>query len=281
MVSTLPRIDHLVIDVRDRMDEAENVFRSLGFQLTQCSRHSLGSFNRLAVLESDYLELLGMNAQSSAVRGDIARFPVGLNGLVFAMDHADSLASELQSKSVPVEEPLAFSRTVNLPAGNREASFRVVRLPAGAVTFGRVYFCQHLTPELVWRREWQQHANGAASIRSVTIAVRNPRATGNVFREMFGPESLREGSGGAWELAAENVRIEFVPQEEVGRRLGHAAPDPAGRDDYMAALGIRVNSLSQAARALQAGRIAGIRVEPQRILVPAIHAMNVALEFME
>jgi hypothetical protein len=98
---------------------------------------------------------------------------------------------------------------------------------------------------------------------------------------MFGPDSVREEPGGAWELAAGAAHIEFVPRGEVTRRLGDAAPDPAGRNDYMAAVSIRTHSLSQAAGALQAGGIDSFRVEPHRIVVPAIHAMNVALEFTE
>ena len=281
MAFTVPRLDHLVIDVRDRLDEAGKVFRSLGFQLTGRSRHTLGSLNHLAVFDSDYLELLGMDAEAPVVRADIARFPVGLNGLVFATDEADSVFSALQTSGVSVEEPVAFSRTVNLAEGNREASFRVVRLRAGTFSFGRVYFCQHLTPELVWRSEWQRHANGSLAIRQVTIAARDARASALIFREMFGPDSVREGQGGAWELSAGAVHIEFVTREEVTRRLGDAAPDPAGRENYMAAVSIRTHSLSQAAQALQEGGIAGLRMEPHRIVVPAIHAMNVALEFTE
>jgi hypothetical protein len=281
MAFTVPRLDHLVIDVRDRMDEAEKVFRSLGFQLTARSRHTLGSFNRLAVFDSNYLELLGMDAEAPSARADIARFPVGLNGLVFAADEADSVYSAMQTNGVPVEEPVAFSRTVKLAEGNREAKFRVVRLPAGTVSFGRVYFCEHRTPELVWRREWQQHENGALAIRRVIIAVRDAHASMLLFRDMFGSDCVRVRPGGAWELRAGDVHIEFVLQEDVTRQLGDAAPDPAGRDDYMAAVSIRTGSLSQATRALQAGGIDRLRLEPLRILVPANQAMNVALEFTE
>ena len=55
----VPRIDHVVVDVRDRIDEAERRYRALGFNLTQRGRHSLGSVNHLAMLDPDYVELLG------------------------------------------------------------------------------------------------------------------------------------------------------------------------------------------------------------------------------
>jgi len=77
------------------------------------------------------------------------------------------------------------------------------------------------------------------------------------------------------------VQVALLTPQELSRQLGDAAPDPAGRADYMAALTIRTASLAQAARVLQAGGISRARVEPQRILVPAADAMNVALEFVE
>src|SRR5262249_34475828 len=52
-------LDHVVIDVRDEMDEATRIYRALGFQLTPIGRHSLGTINHLAMFESNYLELLG------------------------------------------------------------------------------------------------------------------------------------------------------------------------------------------------------------------------------
>ena len=281
MEFTIPRLDHVVVDVRDRMDEAVRVYNSIGFQFTERGRHTLGSINHLAVFDADYLELLGVEENARTVRADILGFPVGLNGLVFATDRPDKLFSELQTCGIPVEEPVTFTRPVNLAGGNADAKFRVVRLRAGTIPHGRVYFCHHLTRDLVWRPEWRRHANGATSLSRVIIAVRDPAASSGIFKRMFGPDTVRPGTDGGWMLAAGTVQIELIPPDELARRLGDAMPDPAGRADYMAALSIRTASLSQAARVLQAGGISRVQIEPQRILVPAAEAMNVALEFVE
>ena len=34
---------------------------------------------------------------------------------------------------------------------------------------GRVYFCEHLTPELVFRSEWQSHPNGAEGLSALHL----------------------------------------------------------------------------------------------------------------
>jgi hypothetical protein len=49
MPSPAPVLDHVVIDVRDRIDEAMRCFSALGFQLTPRGRHTSGSVNHIAM----------------------------------------------------------------------------------------------------------------------------------------------------------------------------------------------------------------------------------------
>ena len=281
MVISQPRVDHLVLDTRDRLEEAGRVYRSLGFHLTERGRHTLGSINQLAVFESDYLELLGFDSAAGSARADIAQFPVGLNGLVFAMPSADSLFEDLKTRGVPVQEPLAFSRPVILPDGSHDAKFRVVLLQQDAASFGRLYFCQHLTPDLVWRPEWCKHTNGAVGIARVSIAVSDPAVSADLFIRVFGRNIMRQASGGGWTLAAGTVDLDLVPKDTVQAQLGDAMPLPSGRSDFIAQLGIRTASLSAASQVLRCGGIPFLQPDPGRILVPASAALNVAIEFAE
>lgn len=276
-----PRVDHVVLDTRDRLEEAVRVYRSLGFQLTDRGRHTLGSINHLAVFESDYLELLGFDIAAAAVRADIAQYPVGLNGLVFATPSADCLFHDLKARGVPVQEPVAFSRPVILPDGSHDAKFRVVRLQQDAVSFGRLYFCQHLTPDLVWRPEWRKHPNGAVGIARVSIAVRDPGVSADLFIRMFGREIMRQASAGSLTLAAGTVEIELVATDTLQVQLGDAMPLPSGRSDFIAKLGIRTASLRATSKALRDGGIPFTHPDPGRILIPASAALNVAIEFAE
>jgi glyoxalase-like protein len=276
-----PKLDHVVIDTRNRIDEAVRTYLSLGFQLTDRGRHTLGSVNHLAIFETDYLELLGFDDTAGAVRADLLPFPVGLNGLVFATDKPEVLFGDLRERGLAVEQPIAFSRPVALADKIEDAKFRVVRLGAGAVSFGRVYFCQHLTPKLVWRPEWGRHLNGALALAQVTIAAQDPASASVIFARLFGPNALSQAPAGVRRLAAGAVQVDVVLPEMLTARFGNAAPDPAGRTDYMAGLCIRTASLSQTARVLQVAQIPGVKIESQRIIVPASKAMNVVLEFVE
>lgn len=279
-----PLIDHIVVDVRDRIAEGAARYRALGFALLPMGRHSLGSANHLAVFGPDYLELLGTDVPGGALRPDLDPFPVGLNGLVFRGEASEALSARQQAAGVPAQPALAFHRPVDLPDGSRaDARFKVVRLDRASAFDGRVYWCEHLTPELVWRPEWQDHPNGALAVSRILISARDPDRQAALFARMFGPEAVTRGPGGSssgrCRLAAGGAVVEVAPHAEVAAELGSAAPDPAGRGDHMAVLGLRVRDPRAVAGLLRANGIEGVAPIPGGLRIPAAAAMNATIEF--
>jgi catechol 2,3-dioxygenase-like lactoylglutathione lyase family enzyme len=272
-----PVLDHVVIDVRDRMDEAMHCFTALGFQLTLRGHHTLGSANHLAIFATDYLELLGFG-EGGAVRPELVSFPIGLNGLVFKTADADAAHRQAEAAGLPVLPVQAFSRPVALDSGTRDARFRTTRLDPARVAMGRVYFCEHQTPDLVWRPEWQTHPNGACGIARVVIATANPQRAAALFRAFFGGEAVAD-FGERCVMTAGSAQVELTTPAAVAAEFGGAAPEPAGRAEHMAALGIKVMSLASAADPLRT--IPGLRVEADRLVVPADAAFNTTIVFCE
>jgi catechol 2,3-dioxygenase-like lactoylglutathione lyase family enzyme len=277
----VPRICHVTVDVGDRLEEAARRYRALGFNLTpRPPSHSLGSANHFAMFAPEYIELL---SPGSGARPDLAGYPVGLNGLVFAMEGAEALHEDLLARGLPVQSVQRFSRAVDLPDGETgEARINVVRIEPRTVFDGRTYFCEHLSPELIWRPEWQAHPNGARGLERIALSARDPNAVANVFDRMFGPGAVARttGQGGPHVLRAGKVAVEVWPQDELSRTLGPAMPDPAGRADHLVLLGIRVHSLRETRELLRANGIHIAAVGVNRILVPSTEAMNVAMEFV-
>jgi hypothetical protein len=154
-------LDHLVINTRFDTDAAQEVFTQLGFTLTPRGYHTLGSINHAIVFGDHYLELIGLPADGKTTREEIVASPLGADGLVFRTDAPDATFDALQQAGVQASPPQTFSRPVP-PLG--DARFTTVRLASGQLPGGRVYFCQHLTPELVFREEWRTHANGAYAL---------------------------------------------------------------------------------------------------------------------
>jgi len=272
-----PALDHVVIDVRDRIDDALRCFASLGFQLTRRGRHTLGSVNHLAMFETDYLELLGFG-EDGGIRLEIARFPAGLNGLVFKSTDADLVHRHAAAAGLPVLPVQSFSRPVTLDGATRDARFRTTRLDPDKITIGRVYFCEHLTPELVWRSEWQTHPNGACAIVRVVVATADPPRTAVLFRDLFGGDAVAARDE-RQVMTAGTAQVELAPPNIIAAEFGDAAAEPAGRTEYMAALGIRVRSLRDGEQRLRA--IPDVRAEPQRLVVPAAAAFNTTIVFSE
>ena len=201
--------DHLVVNAGKRLDAAEACYRRLGFALTPRGYHTLGSINHCAVFGRDYLELVGIDPQAKEVRGELLRYPEGLNGIVFATDDAAALYARLAAAGAPVEPPADFSRPVVLADGAHEARFRTVRVKAEAAPYGRVYFCQHFTPELVWREEWRHHANGATGIARAVIVSPEPERTAALYRKLFGDAAVIPIADGL-SLAVGEARLDMV-----------------------------------------------------------------------
>jgi catechol 2,3-dioxygenase-like lactoylglutathione lyase family enzyme len=270
-----PVLDHVVIDVRDDMDEAARIFAGLGFQLTPRGHHTLGSINHLAMFATDYLELLGFG-EGGGSRPELAPFPVGLNGLVFKTQDADAVHAHALAAGLPILPVQSFSRPVEVDGGHQDARFRTTRLDPTKIPMGRVYFCEHLTPDLVWRPEFQSHPNGARAIARVIVATGEPRRTASLFGSLFGPDAMSEHDGKCV-IAAGAARVELATPGMIAAEFGDAVAEPAGRVEYLAALELTVSSLADTALRLRA--VPGVRGEPHRVVVPASAACNTTLVF--
>jgi catechol 2,3-dioxygenase-like lactoylglutathione lyase family enzyme len=270
-----PVLDHVVIDVRDRLDAAAEIFASLGFRLTPRGRHTLGSANHLAVFATDYLELLGFGGDG-AIRPELQSFPIGLNGLVFKTADADAVYRHASAAGLPIQPVQSFSRPVEIDGCHYDARFRTARLDQDRIAIGRVYFCEHLTPELVWRAPWQAHPNGARQISRVAIATPDPRRTAALFAALFGAGALHEADG-ICTLQAGPARVELTPPDRLRAEVGEAAAAASGRATYLAALELQVAAIAHTAEALRT--VPGISTEPGRAIVPAAAACNTTLIF--
>jgi hypothetical protein len=135
-----------VIAVRD-LDAAARDFAALGFTLTPRGHHSIGSRNHCIMLGSTYLELLSPGTGPSE----------WLEHYRKCLEEGEGLAALAYKMDAPEGEFMDLSR----PVEGGIARFRLTQLEP------RFFLVQHLTPELVWRREWQAHANGATELLSV------------------------------------------------------------------------------------------------------------------
>lgn len=280
MTLPLATLDHVVINARDNMDHAADVYRRLGFTLTERGYHSLGSMNHLAMFGTDYLELIAVPKNATSGRLDILNYAFGLNGLVFGSEDSAVTYDELQKVGAPFDPPVEFTRPVKYTGGQGDARFRTVRMKPGHMPYGRIYFCHHFTRELVWRDEWRHHANGTVAVARAIIVEPDPAKAAKLYADMFGAEAIHDIEGGK-SLTVGNARYDIVTEATLRQDFGDAVPDAEGRPAYMAGLSLRTTSLAKAAQALQSGKIEGVVAKPDRLIVPASQAINAVLEFVE
>lgn len=287
-------VDHAVVNVLTRMDEAVARFGALGFTLTARGFHSLGSINHLMMFGHDYLELVGIEPEATVVRREIADSPPGLNGLVFKTGDARKLHDDLRAAGIPALPAIDFDRPVEVAGATERAAFTTVRIDPEWLAGGRIYFCEHKTPHLVWRPDQPEHRNGAQALAGLTIVVPDPDAEGRRYARLLGC-SHESTDAGAATLDLGAFRLALCTPEHYRRRYGalgcsdsledstdgnaHRSPKRAA---YMGALGIRSASLDKLRACLRDPAAGDVRWhdDGSRVTIAAASAFDCTLEFV-
>ncbi len=211
---TLAGLDHVMIVVRD-LDQAAANWRRLGFTLSPMGVHSahLGSANYTIMLADDYLELLGVIAETpnnASVRAALQKRE-GIHRAAFKTTDAAKGASALKARGLEPNGPIEFSRPVELPNGGKsEARFRVFRWPETERPGDLgIFACEHLTPNAVWIPELQHHANTARRIVRIEIVSLSPRKHADHMAQLIDAAPSEEADG-AWRVPSGGGRADFV-----------------------------------------------------------------------
>ncbi len=175
--STEYLFDHLVIIGRDKLQALADVFSAEGFQLTPVAHHNLGSINQLIMLDSTYIELLGWESDKPIQRAEIANQALGLDALVFRTSNAEKTYQQLLAKGFAVNPVQNLSRESEFLGKSVLVEFKTVRFSKQPIPGIRIYFCEHLSPEYVWQKQWLAHHNQITQLKNITIS--SPDIEGN------------------------------------------------------------------------------------------------------
>ncbi len=272
-------LDHTVINVLHDMDAAEPLFRSLGFTTTPRGFHSHGSMNHLMMFQSDYLELLGVPKGENVRRADLRDAPIGLNGLVFKTEDVDDVYAHMQSIGFAGKPPAVFHRPVGIDGEQRDAHFQTVTARPDIFPAGRVYFCEHGNPELVWQPQWLNHANGVVAIPEFVSVAEDAASEAANFAKLLRSDVKTDPDGSRF-VGIDGSRITVLAPDQYTARYGALACGMNGRSAIFGALVFATGTIS-ALDALLSRIPEGVAVEraEQRILV-RVDAFDVLLEFV-
>ena len=273
-------IDHTLVGVRD-LETARAAWARLGFTVTPRGRHiGWGTGNYCVMLEEGYVELLGIvdPSQFSNNLDKLLEHREGLLGLAFATPDANACRDALAAAGLKPDGPKQLKRDLELSTGTVTPEFRLVFLPPDATPEVSAFVVHHLSPELIRRPDWLQHANGAQRLLSATVVCTDPVGAAMGYLPIFGPERIKVtdqmtsvtcGSG-----ALRFLKPDALPAIYPGVPLDRMPDLP-----FMAGMKVLV---SDKARCLAHLRGAGVAIhEIQRgCIVPPAEANGAILEFV-
>jgi catechol 2,3-dioxygenase-like lactoylglutathione lyase family enzyme len=174
MPSAIAGIDHVIVGVRD-LERARQTWARLGFTLTPRGRHlGQGTANYCMMFAGDYIELLGVVAPDEFGHRleTFLKLREGAMAAGFAPSgSAEASAAALRELGLHPSEPRPLGRALELPEGTVTPRFSLVNLPSEETPGLDCFICAHLTPELMRRPQWLDHANGVTGLKAIHILV--------------------------------------------------------------------------------------------------------------
>lgn len=239
-------LDHLVINTRFNTDTAAQLLTELGFTLTPQGRHAFGSVNHLILFKDTYLELIGLPTDGGVLRQEIVASPAGIDGLVYSPQSADEIHEQLTQNDAPVLPLHAFSRDVDIDGITHEASFRTVRYEPGTFEAGRVYYCQHLTPEVVWHEKWLGHSNHIHALSAITVVSSDPARDAKSYAQAAFGHTRSHGDG--FTISSPEFRVDVVSPETYALQYGDLGSEALDRQSFFGAIELRVSNPTELLR---------------------------------
>lgn len=148
--------------------------------------------------------------------------PVGITELMFGTKDINQLKSDLHQNHIDLLEGHAeaeVNRRLYLGKDIIYQKFLIYILsPRATRGVGTIGFCEHATPELVWRPELLSHANTAESIQSLTFLHPKPALLETSYTALFG-NSGSSVSADKYERKFSDVNVSFITNEAFAQQI--------------------------------------------------------------
>lgn len=268
MANHLTGVDHVLIAVAD-LAAAAATWRRLGFTPTPRGSHpEWGTANHCLMFQDGYLELItGLPAQGQ-----------GVAGLALATADAAAASAALNAAGVAAQPAQGLSRLLQAEDGTVTPRFQIARLPDDALPLPS-FLCQHLTPDLLRRPDWLEHANGATGLASLTIAAADPEALRPALERVFGPASTT-ATDATVAVHTGGTLILLSRPDDLDQLHPDLEIDPAEALPKVVVLTVTVGDTAAAAALLKANGIPFDRDHGGTLRVAAAEANGVAVEMV-
>jgi len=212
-------IDHPVIAVTD-LDQARETYERLGFTVPPRGSHiEWGTGNLCIMFGDDYLEMRGIiDASRFTMHLDshLDKFGEGLMGVAFGTADVKASYSEAIANGIDTGNLRQLRRNFEHPEGWTQPSFELFA-PAAADIEGlmHVVVIQHLTPELIRRPEYLEHANGCLGVNSMAGMIYDIAGCAEKMRRLLGEDAVEVSEAGVFLRLPSGQRIDLrLPQQD-------------------------------------------------------------------
>ncbi|NTI24872.1 VOC family protein [Rhizobium rhizogenes] len=275
----LTGIDHFTIRVTN-LDFSQDLFKKLGFTLAPRGYHeSRGTSNHIAPLAGgNYFELIHIPPGVDSFRS-VAR---AQGPLAIALAPLDSqiVYSELMALGHSCEPPREFSRPVNLPGSIQTARFLNVMLPPIEPRSVDFFTCQHLTRDLLWRPEWENHLNGAERITNLIIVCPSPKRLQASYEKVFGEFALSIDDQNLTVSVGPDTISVLTPATFKKRFPTVLLPTDIGYGQLVGAT-FKVRCLATVERILFEAGVSTVQTPARSVIVEPTQAVDTLVEFSE
>lgn len=266
-------LDHVGFFV-ENMDEAARRFGRLGFTVSEQNTHfnaneagelvPAGTVNRLITFRAGYLEVLAASSDTP-LADQLRRLLQRYQGLhLIALGHADVAAIEprIRAEGLELQPIVSLRRPIETPEGEVTVGFTVLRTAPGVMAEGRVQYCQHLTPEHVWRPGMSDHANAAEALTEMLIVAEDVEETVRRYERFSLRPARREDGAAVIEL--HRGRLLIADADVAIRKLpGMSIPSLP----YCAAITLRSSDLDRTAKVLAANDVEAVQRFPGQLAI--------------
>ena len=227
-------LDHIAHFV-PHIDAAGAALEQAGFTLSPFSEQShrlepggplvpAGSGNRCVMLRDGYLEFLTPTADTPIahqLRVAIQRY-TGVHLIALGTSDPEADHARLHKNGYAPLTPVALQREIGTADGKDTARFTVVRVPPGTMAEGRIQYCQHHTPQLLWQSRWLDHANHARGLAAIIVCVADPQEAAQRYARYTG--LLAQVAATHWRIDTQRGALLFVTPAVIEQQFGMAAP---------------------------------------------------------
>ncbi|EKS9795331.1 MULTISPECIES: VOC family protein [Burkholderia] len=285
-------IDHPVVSVRDHPKAVEQ-YKRLGFAPSPISYHPWGSVLTLMMFENNFIEVIGIDDPSKFGTGEVNGFcygrtlgeflerSEGLGLLALHSKDIDADFAAVKATGLPVQQRVEFRRKITTPDGKPdEAVVSLGMVMDTELGDASNFLCQQHRPEFIWRKDWQNHPNGAIAVDEVVYITPDLDLLEERWSRLFGADQTSRVDGHVEADTGCGRVVALTPTQAEERFASVGLPTRYTDKPHGIALQLRVRNLGQtekilAENAVKYGRTSkGIAVTPDS-------AGNTIIEFVQ